>query len=257
MQDEFDHCNNCCCQTKFSSFALKAGKGLLALVDIIKHGWSKTIGILSKRFKIWAILSHKAHIFKELNKVKTCLICKAVNETGGVKKEMEKIFVFYAKDYLCRFESNRLKSVLSKKKIDSLLEKDDILYDEGRLLEENPVTQSGLGFYVIFDYTEIKSLLPVLLANYDLFFAFVMHTHHNIRVHSGVETTLHEVNKTMMVLNNPRRVLQRICQHCHKSHHCQKNPGFGNVEPTICKYSHCTTFLSSNWYCFWFLRTMI
>jgi len=216
MQDEFGHCNNCCCQIKFSSFALKAGKGSLALVDIIKHGWSKTIGILSKLFKTKAILSHKVHVFKGLNKVKTCLMCKALNETGGVEEEMEKIFVFYAKDYLFRFESNRLKSVLPKKKIDSLLEKDDILYYEGRLLEENPVTQSDLGFDVFFDNTEIKSLLPVVLADSDLFFAFVMHIHHNIRIHSGVETTLREVNKTMMVLNNPRRVIQRIRQHCPK-----------------------------------------
>ena len=216
MQDEFGHCNNCCCQIKFSSFALKAGKGSLALVDIIKHGWSKTIGILSKLFKTKAILSHKVHVFKGLNKFKTCLMCKALNETGGVEEEMEKIFVFYAKDYLFRFESNRLKSVLPKKKIDSLLEKDDILYYEGRLLEENPVTQSDLGFDVFFDNTEIKSLLPVVLADSDLFFAFVMHIHHNIRIHSGVETTLREVNKTMMVLNNPRRVIQRIRQHCPK-----------------------------------------
>ena len=57
-------------------------------------------------------------------------------------------------------------------------------------------------------------MLPVVLADSELFFSYTLHVHHKIRPHSGVEITLKEINKSMMVLNNPRRIIQMIRKFC-------------------------------------------
>ena len=214
--DYFDHCDGCDCPIKFSSFALKAGRGSQALVDIIKHGWLKSIRVLSHIQKFCANMIHTLHISKGVEETDTCKTCIAHRETSGIPEEMDKIYTQLAKDYLFRLESERIKSILPKKKIESFIEDDGILYHEGRLVEENPITQSDLGFDVFFDNTQIKSILPVVLADSELFFCYAMYIHHRVRLHSGVEITVREIFKTMMVLNNPRKVIQKIRRDCPK-----------------------------------------
>ena len=215
-QDAYSHCDDCSCSVKFSCFSLKVGKGAEALTNVIKHGWLKTMGILAKVQTFRAALVHSVHKRKDVTEAGNCLKCKAHKETSGDPAEMEKFYLESAKQYLFQVESTRIKSVLPAKKLEGLIEQDGVLYHEGRLSEENPFQQSDLGFEVFFDNQEIKSLLPVVLSDSDLFFAHVMFVHNSVRVHSGVEITLREVFKTMMVLNNPRRVIQKIRRDCTK-----------------------------------------
>ena len=213
-QDKFDHCDLCKCGVKFSCFSLKVGKGSQALVNVIKVGWLKSLRILTIVLKFIAYRIHSVHQAKGIEFKDTCEECKAQKETNGVKEETDKIYMKRAKDYLFRTETKRIKSILPKKKLEKFTEQDGILYSEGRLTEESPFKQSDLGFEVFFDNTEIKSMLPVVLADSDIFFAHVVYIHEKVRVHSGVEITLREVFKTMMVLNNPRRIIQRIRRDC-------------------------------------------
>ena len=59
-------------------------------------------------------------------------------------------------------------------------------------------------------------MLPVVSADSEIFFAYTLHVHHKVRPHSGVELTLKEISKSMMVINNPRRIIQQIRKNCPK-----------------------------------------
>ena len=211
--DQLDHCDMCKCDVKFSSFALSCGRVPLGL-DIIKFGWIKSIRYLATIAREVANFMHRFHKKKgELTK-NNCPLCRAIEDTNNDATECGKIFREHARNLLFRQESTRVKSVLPAKKLESLVEVDGILYFESRLSEENPVTQKDLDFDIFFDNKEIKSLLPVVLADSELFFAYTMYIHNVVRPHSGVETTLREIMKTMYVLKKPRRIIQRVRRDC-------------------------------------------
>ena len=207
------HCDNCGCQTKFSSFALKVGRGS-QVIDIIKHGWLKSLRVLSYALRFIFFMVHKLHISKGIKESDTCKFCTVLSATGGLDAELADAFIAEAKTFLFRQESERIRTMLPQKKLSSFQLKDGIYYHDGRLSEENPITQSDLGFDVFFDNTEIKSLLPIVLANSELFFCYAMYVHNKVRLHAGVELTYREISKTMMVLNNPRRIIQKIRRDC-------------------------------------------
>lgn len=212
IDNEFDHCDDCSCPIQFSSFALKAGKTQHELLDLISLGWSRSLTRLSFVAKFATKLKHRTHINKGIS-TDSCIVCKISNLTTD-PIEQDKIFTTQAKDYLFRQETARIKTLLPKKKIDQFTEKDGILYYESRLSEENQITQTDLDIDIFIDSAEIKTMLPVVLADSELFFSYTLHVHHKIRPHSGVEITLKEINKSMMVLNNPRRIIQMIRKFC-------------------------------------------
>ena len=214
-QDEHDHCENCDCPVTFSSFALKVGKGPRCFdVDPISQGWLKSIQKLSNIFKVTGLMRHGAHVKMGLNYKEDCRLCQYGGDEVIDPVEVRKIFTRQAKDYLFKLESDRIKTILPQKKLDSFIEVDGILYLDSRLREEHPIFQSDLGFETFFDNTEISDLLPVVLSDSELFFSYVIYVHNKVRPHSGVEVTMREISKTMMVLNNPRRIIQRVRRDC-------------------------------------------
>jgi hypothetical protein len=134
--------------------------------------------------------------------------------TGNIEEEIQKTYISEALNYFFRIESNRLMSLETKKRLKTFIIKDGIFYQKGRLSEENPVTELDLDFKVFFDSSSIKSVLPVVRSDSALFFAYVLYIHHHVKIHAGVERTLREVHTTMLVLNNPRKVIQTVRQHC-------------------------------------------
>ena len=210
-QDQFDHCDNCKCTVKLSSFSSVVGRGSI-LIDIIKFGWLISLIKLSVIIRAKNKFVHLLHV-KRGKPVENCYLCKSP-PSEYFEYEIKKRTMLEAKDYLFRKESERLKTMLPPKKIASFIEKDGILYHEGRLIEENPVTVKDLDFDVFFDNTEIKSMLPVVSADSEIFFAYAIYIHEKIRVHCGVELTLREISKSMMVINNPRRIIQRVRRDC-------------------------------------------
>ena len=211
--DSSDHCDICNCPIRFSAFSLKGGRVPLDL-DIIKLGYLKTIRILTKLTKDTANFVHNFHLSRGTLVKNNCFKCNVTEKVGDVPFEYAKLLREKAKNLLFIRESDRIRSILPKKKLDSFVLQNGIYYTEGRLIEENPICQSDLDFDVFFDNTEIKSMLPVVLADSDLFFAYTMHIHNNVRPHAGVELTLREISKNMWVTNNPRRIIQRVRRDC-------------------------------------------
>ena len=209
-----EHCDDCTCDRNDSSFLLKDGRGAQALIDIIKFGYVKTVRIMSHVVKFVSALSHKVHMKKGYPSSESCKVCKALEITGGVTEESDKVFAAEALNYFFRYESKRLEKNLPKQKLELFRHEDGIYYHKGRLAEENPISRTDLDHNVFFDQSSIKTVLPVVLSDSEIFFALVMHIHHKVRIHSGVEVTLKEVLNTMFVLNNPRRVIQKIRKHC-------------------------------------------
>ena len=191
-------------------------RGSQALVDVIKYGYIKSLRIMSNVIKFAQNLMHQLHRARGMESSNKCLKCFAKSISGDSAIEMDKLYVSEAKNYYFRLESKRLKSVLPKKKLDSLMFKDGIYYQVGRLSEEIPVTFKDLDFNIFLDSSSIKAVLPVVLSDSDLFFAYVIHIHHNVRIHAGVEITMKEVLSTMFVPNYPRRIIQEVRKKCSK-----------------------------------------
>ena len=212
--DEFDHCDSCECKVQFTSFALGIERGPSVLINPIELGWTRCVSRLSYMLAFASKAKHQAHLKMKIKNKEDCKMCEIPEAVIADSIELDKQFLKMAKDQLFRQESTRIKKLLPQKKLDSFIEKNGILYYESRLSEEHPVTQTDLGFGVFFDNTEISTMLPVVLADSELFFSYIMHVHHYVLPHSGVEATLREVSKQMMVLNNPRRIILRVRKDC-------------------------------------------
>ena len=213
IDEQFDHCDECSCPIQFSSFALKVGKGQQVAVDVIQLGWLRSLKRLSYIMKFASLFQHKSHLNKNIMLKENCCIC-TTSATTQDPIEQDKIYYLKAKQYLFRQESIRIKSIMTKQKLAQFTENDGILYYESRLNQANQICQSDLDINVFYDNAEFNTMLPVVLSDSEIFFAFAVHVHHKVRPHAGIELTLKEISKTMMVLNNPRRVIQCIRKHC-------------------------------------------
>lgn len=214
--DKFGHCDDCQCGIQFSLFSLKVAQGTQALIDVIYHGWLRSIRVLTNVLQFVSKLRHKVHLSHGIAEMSTCSFCSNSKLTGGSEIEQRKCNEVQAIDYLLRLETSRIKATMNKKKLQEFTEKDGILYYQSRLSEEVSVAQDDLGFDVFYDSTEIKMLLPVVSADSELFFAYAIYIHQKVRLHAGVELSLREINKVMWVINNPRRIIQKIRRDCTK-----------------------------------------
>ena len=243
VEEDHKHCDDCHC-SKNHCFFLKRGRGSEPLIDIIKFGYLRTIRIMTNVISFTAALIHRSHIKRGIEKSDTCKKCKAAEETGGLEEEVSKIYAAEALNYFFRFESARLKDVVPRKKMETFVLKDGIYYYKGRLSEENPVTERDLDYNVFYDSSSIKAVLPVILSDSEFFFALVLHIHHRIRIHSGVEVTLKEVLSTVYVLNNPRRVIQSIRKNCPRCRIIAKR----TLELEIAQHPKCRTEITPPFY---------
>ena len=211
-ESSLSHCDNCECLIETSVHATNTEQVLETLVDLIKHGWQKSLKIIAEVHRFGYKLLHQAHMKKKVAKKDDCKLCMAKNI--DTSHDIERMMLKMSKDFLFRHESQRLKRTLTSKKLESYNESEGILYYESRLSKEHPITSSDLDFDLFFDNQEIQQMLPVVSADSSVFFAYALHIHFKVRPHAGVETTLGEINRSMMVINNPRRVIQRIRRDC-------------------------------------------
>lgn len=199
---------------KHSLSLLKGGKGSLPLVDIIYHGYSRSLEIMANVIHFTRILQHKSHKKKGVEMSSLCNHCKAVSDSGGIEKEHRKTLIADAKNYFLKQESSVMLSTLPKQKLDKLKNIDGILYTATRLPEDTKVCSHDLDFDVFFDNTSIKGKLPVVRADSDFLFALLIHVHHKVRKHSGNDITLREITKTVFPIGNTRKVIQEVRKNC-------------------------------------------
>lgn len=211
--NDHDHCDNCDCNLIFSSYS-KGGRGVEGFpIDIIHHGWKHSINIMTRITKTIATWTHQTHLGTKNIKVKhsleeRCQVCETSNLS------LDQICRREAENHLYRAEAKIIVPRMSKKKLEEYTQENGILWSTGRIAEINSIKERDLDLDAFFDNVEIKTILPVVSADSPVFYAFVVHIHTKIRPHSGVEITMREVFKTMHVIDNPRRVIQRIRQDC-------------------------------------------
>jgi hypothetical protein len=211
---ENPHCLHCKCNTSFFSLSAKAGKGDEPIVDVLKLGYPKALRILSKVIDFGWTLGHKAHSSKGVDYSQGCKKCVAISESNGIPIEFEKHLLRESKNYLFRKESSRLLGSLPKEKLKRFQIKDGILYNQSRLPQDAKVVSQDLDFDVFFDAQEIKSVLPVVSTDSQLFYSILMYVHHFVRAHSGNEATLREISKLISPLGNAKRVISKVRKSC-------------------------------------------
>lgn len=206
------HCNECFCSEPVS-FACQSAKGK-PMLDIICHGYSKSLKIMSHIIEFTWYIRHKFHKSRGVVTSQDCPKCKALIESSQIPTEYSKVLKSEALNYFLREESKHLQQILPKDKLANFHMKDGILMMSGRLPEEAEISTKDLDFKVFFDNTSIKGVLPVVSAESDLFYALLMDIHHTIRKHAGIEITLREISKTVFPIHNAKRVIQLVRKSC-------------------------------------------
>ena len=220
---DFDHCNECTCPVVFTSLSLGRATQQTNMVNLLSNGWTKGIKIMSLVSKFILKSIHKAHgdrvdppsekIAEIRSNIKEkCILCK-----NG--KETEALFAKEGLYMLFRKEAEVIRKLKTKKKLSEYDFHNGILWYSGRLAETRDLTTHDLDFRFFFDQVDIKDVLPVVRADSELFYSYAMFVHLHILPHAGVENTMREIAKKMFVVDNPRRIIQRIRQDCT---HCRR-----------------------------------
>ena len=227
------HCNNCICTEKPSVSSSFVGKGSQAckppstpLVDLIKFGWAPGLRILGRVTGwVWQLV-HQIHInpvatdgtrrkpevVKKFESI--CKICKeGVNDTPS-NNLFDTVFVKEAENHLFRVAADQCLSTMSKRKLSQFHQENGILYFAGRLPELKDLETRDLDINCFFDSQNIKSVLPVVRADSQVFYSLAIHIHLHILPHSGVEMTMKEISKRVYAIDNPRKVIQKIRNDC-------------------------------------------
>ena len=219
--DAADHCDNCDCIIFFTAHSAGGRDSQLSSnipFNIIKLGWVKTIRFLKTVIMAYQTMIHKTHGACVNQKIKDslmtkCHICSILDEDSKWD-DVEALCEWLAKGCLFREESKRLKILLSKKKLEQFIFTDMIYFYPGRLSDDNPISEKDVEVEVFYDNQSINSVLPVVGSDSPMFFAYAIYVHSVVQPHAGVEITYREISKVMHVINNPRRIIQRIRQDC-------------------------------------------
>ena len=94
---------------------------------------------------------------------------------------------------------------------------DGIYWSTGRFASSARFKCEDVDMDLTFYYdSQIALVIPVVRDSSKLFHAYTMHVHLKIRPHSGVETSMKEINRKMFLLGNPRRVVTGVRKDCSK-----------------------------------------
>ena len=172
-------------------------------IDLIGLGWFRALRVLANVLQYKDKLIHKA-LCKKGRSAK-CQLCKEEIEESYEKKAEQVIF---------RHETEMIKQALTKSKLAKYTESKGILMRTGRLAQENPFRFRDLDAVPFLDAADITGPVPVVMAESDIYFSFLMAIHTKIAPHAGVVTTMREVSKKMFIPNGPKRIVKKIRQDC-------------------------------------------
>ena len=212
--DEYDHCDQCGCNLVFNVVCPGRVSGPShSTVDILRLGWQKGIRIMSLCLRVKHSIIHRAHgkTANSLLEKKWKAICMVCN---SAEDHLEKALINEAELEFYRQDSKILITKLTSKRMKQFSMDKGIIWYTGRILELNSIKTRDLDTSCFFDNNEIKDTVPVLNSDSPVFYALVIYIHTYLRPHSGVEVTLREVSKRVHVLNNPRRIIQRVRKDC-------------------------------------------
>lgn len=177
-------------------------------IDLIGQGWFKGLRITAQVILATIKLKHKIHVAKEKS-AENCILC--VTEDGcSTEQHIQK----QAEDTVFAHETRFIVGTMEKKKLNQFILKGDILYFSGRVAQENPFRFKDLDAIPFLDAPEIVGITPVVLADSDIFFSYLMAVHTKIAPHAGVIYTAREIAKKMYVPAAAKRIIQKVRSDC-------------------------------------------
>ena len=88
--------------------------------------------------------------------------------------------------------------------------KDGIYYHQGRFTADNPFRFKDLDQVPFIDAHIITGRTPVVLSDSPILYSMIINIHCKLVPHAGIELTVKEVLKDVMVHKGLRRVVKRI-----------------------------------------------
>ena len=177
------------------------------LIDPIALGWMKSLRILSvvkayPHIIIHDRLDHKISLSEE------CIPC-LYPMTSDYRDCMKQ-----AKNYIFKYETQIALKSLSPKQLKKYTLTDGILYFYGRLSKDNPFKFKDLDNVPFLDSHEISGPLPIMLIDSPFLYSMIMYIHCRKLPHAGVEITVKEIFKHVLVHGGVRRMIRKIKEDC-------------------------------------------
>ena len=124
-----------------------------------------------------------------------CKIC-ITDQTVVHPEKFFKLFRLESLNYWFRLETEVVEITLPLSRTDNFLKRNGVLHCESRVVTEVSIADLDIKD-TFFDSSDILKLLPVVRAQSEIFVAIVLHVHYHVRPHSGVETTMREICRTV------------------------------------------------------------
>ena len=179
------------------------------LFDFVALGWNKAIRQLANMHKFTAHASHAVHS-RANQPSPDCFLCTTPGSQALETQELTRRAELSA----FKIETARLLPSLPQAKKDEFKLIDQVLYYVGRLDQANKITVKDLDFSVFLDNKDFQSMIPVVGADSDLFYSFLMNVHLHVRPHAGVEVTVREIMKKMYVFGSYRHIIKKVRNDC-------------------------------------------
>ena len=124
-------------------------------VDVpLLHGWTKSLRLINYLLALPKGLKHKLHLIPDKNSQ----ICQA-----GDMRWDPTVLEENAEKYLFRYETRVIKGSMKPEQVQEFEEIDGILYNQGRIAQENQLKTQDLVGFKFLDFIEIGQPLPVVL----------------------------------------------------------------------------------------------
>ena len=117
---------------------------------------------------------------------------------------------------LFQYESSVIRKSVPKKKLELFFEDQGIFYYRGRFDENNVFSKVDLDGVEFLDAPECLGRKPVVLADSEVFFAYLVAVHMIITPHTGNAATARQIARRMFVPFNSQRMIQKLRNDCSK-----------------------------------------
>jgi hypothetical protein len=201
------------------------------LVDPVSWGWLRSLRIMSFIVSFTQYVIHTTH---SQSSHMSCKLCTSEREFDP------RDFLDMARDEFFRAESKVVGSSLSNKQLSKYKFRNGIYYFVGRITSNNPFKQKDLDSVPFLDTHTFAGHLPVVLIDSPILYSLVMYLHCKKIPHVGVERTVKEVFKEVMVPSGLRRMIRKIKADCTTCRLLERKV----VEIEMSEHPSCRTIIS-------------
>ena len=176
-------------------------------IDPIALGWMKSLRVIS-------IIKAFPHIIVHRKLDHTILFSEVCIACSYPLSPDYRDCVLQAKDYVYKYETQVALNSLTPKQLKKYTLNDNILYFHGRLCKDNPFRFKDLDKVPFLDSHEFSGPLPIMLGDSPFLYCMIMHIHCRKLPYAGVEITVKEIFKHVMIHGGVRRMIRKIKEDC-------------------------------------------